>query len=53
MKVLVASETTFLSKGNGVHTAFLEMVELLKEKNDIEVVVNGHGVGNIFHCLLR
>lgn len=50
MKVHVASESVFHTKGNGVHTAFLEMVELLKEKNDIEVVVNDDGFGNIFHC---
>lgn len=50
MKVHVASESEFHTKGNGVHTAFLEMVELLKEKNDIEVVVNDDGFGNIFHC---
>ena len=50
MKVHVASESTFLTKGNGVHTAFLEMVDLLKEKDDIEVVVNDDGFGNVFHC---
>ena len=50
MKVHVVSESIFIAKGNGVHTAFMEHVELLKEKEDIEVVVNGEDYGNIFHC---
>jgi 1,2-diacylglycerol-3-alpha-glucose alpha-1,2-galactosyltransferase len=50
MKVHLASESAFHTKGNGVHTAFLEMVDLLKEQNDIEVVVNNDGFGSIFHC---
>lgn len=49
MKVHVVSETDFLIKGQGVHTAFVESVELLKEKNDIEVIVNGEGFGDVFH----
>jgi 1,2-diacylglycerol-3-alpha-glucose alpha-1,2-galactosyltransferase len=49
MKVHVVSETTFLTKGNGVYTAFIELIELLKEKNDVEVVVNGEGFGDVLH----
>jgi 1,2-diacylglycerol-3-alpha-glucose alpha-1,2-galactosyltransferase len=49
MKVHVVSETAYLMKGQGVHTAFVEGVELLKEKNDIEVIVNGEGFGDVFH----
>ncbi|MDQ6755497.1 MAG: glycosyltransferase family 4 protein [Bacteroidota bacterium] len=49
MKVHVVSETEFLMKGQGVHTAFAEAVELLKEKNDIDVIVNGEGFGDVFH----
>lgn len=49
MKVHLVSETPFVRKGNGVHTAFVESVELLKEKNDIEVVVNEEGTGDVFH----
>lgn len=45
----VVSETRFLVKGTGVHTAFLDHVRLLKEKDDIEVVVNGEGTGDVFH----
>lgn len=49
MKVHVISETRFLMKGTGIHTAFLDHVQLLKEKGDIEVVVNGEGNGDVFH----
>jgi len=49
MKIHVVSETQFIMKATGVHTAFMEHIELLKEKNDIEVVVNDEGTGDIFH----
>jgi 1,2-diacylglycerol-3-alpha-glucose alpha-1,2-galactosyltransferase len=49
MKVHVISETPFLMKGTGVHTAFVNHIRLLKEKNDIEVVVNNEGTGDVFH----
>lgn len=38
-----------MRKGNGVHTAFVDMVKLLKERDDIEVFVNGEGEGDVFH----
>ncbi|MDP4240063.1 MAG: glycosyltransferase family 4 protein [Bacteroidota bacterium] len=50
MKIHVASETQYMVKGNGVHTAFRDHVELLKSKNDVEVVVNNEGRGDVFHC---
>jgi len=50
MTIHVVSETTYTGKGNGVHTAFMDLVELLKEKDDIKVVVNGEGFGDLFHC---
>jgi len=50
MKVHVVSETSFIMKATGVHTAFVDHVELLKEKDDIEVVVNQEGNGDVFHC---
>ncbi|HKJ33625.1 MAG TPA: glycosyltransferase family 4 protein [Balneolales bacterium] len=50
MKVHLVSETPFVRKGNGVHTAFIETIKLLKERNDIDVVVNGEGQGDVFHC---
>jgi 1,2-diacylglycerol-3-alpha-glucose alpha-1,2-galactosyltransferase len=49
MKVHVISETPFVMKATGVHTAFVNHIELLREKNDIEVVVNEEGTGDIFH----
>ena len=49
MKIHVVSETPFIMKATGVHTAFMNHIELLKEKNDIEVVVNDEGTGDIFH----
>ncbi len=49
MKIHVVSESLLLVKGTGIHTAFLNHVELLREKNDIEVVINGEGTGDIFH----
>jgi 1,2-diacylglycerol-3-alpha-glucose alpha-1,2-galactosyltransferase len=50
MKIHVASETQYVIKGNGVHTAFIDHVELLRSKEDIETVVNNEGRGNVFHC---
>lgn len=50
MKIHVVSETPFVMKGQGVHTAFVEMVELLKEKTDVEVIVNEEGYGDVFHA---
>lgn len=49
MKIHIISETQFIMKATGVHTAFLNHIELLKEKNDIEVVVNNEGTGDVFH----
>ncbi len=50
MKIHVISNTLFVMKATGVHTAFLDHIELLKEKNDVEVVVNGEGTGDLLHC---
>jgi 1,2-diacylglycerol-3-alpha-glucose alpha-1,2-galactosyltransferase len=50
MKINVCSETKILRmKGEGVNTAFLNCVELLKESDDVEVFVNNEGVGDIMH----
>jgi len=50
MKIHIASETQFLIKGNGVHTAFIDHIELLNSRNDLETVVNNAGRGDVFHC---
>jgi 1,2-diacylglycerol-3-alpha-glucose alpha-1,2-galactosyltransferase len=49
MKIHVISETPFIMKATGVHTAFMDHIELLKEKDDVEVVVNDEGTGDVFH----
>lgn len=49
MKIHIVSETSFMAKGQGVHTAFIDHVKLMKEKNDVEVIVNGEGFGDVFH----
>jgi len=50
MKIHVVSETGFMVKGNGVHTAFIDHVELLKSKDDVRVVLNNEDSGDVFHC---
>ncbi|WP_419801362.1 glycosyltransferase family 4 protein [Mucilaginibacter sp.] len=50
LKIHLVSETIFVMKGQGVHTAFVEQVELLREKTDIQVVVNEEGYGDLMHC---
>jgi 1,2-diacylglycerol-3-alpha-glucose alpha-1,2-galactosyltransferase len=49
MKIHVVCETPFGMKGNGVHTAYIDSVEILKDKQDLEVVVNNEGEGDVFH----
>jgi 1,2-diacylglycerol-3-alpha-glucose alpha-1,2-galactosyltransferase len=50
MKINVCSETKILNmQGEGVNTAFLNCVDLLKEGNDVEVSINNEGVGDIMH----
>lgn len=40
IKVNMISESTFTVQGHGVHTAFLEMVNALTARNDVDVIVN-------------
>jgi len=49
MKIHVVSELSWLLKGNGVNTVFVQMVDLLRKKDDVEVVINGRGRGDVFH----
>jgi 1,2-diacylglycerol-3-alpha-glucose alpha-1,2-galactosyltransferase len=49
MKVHVVSETEFVATGKEVHNAFIDHVEILKEQDDVDVVVNGRGVGDLLH----
>ncbi len=50
LRVHVVSETPFIMKGQGVHTAFVDCVDLLQAGTDVEVVVNQEGWGDIFHA---
>jgi 1,2-diacylglycerol-3-alpha-glucose alpha-1,2-galactosyltransferase len=49
MKVHMVCETPFGMKGNGVYTAYMDSLELLRENGDVEVVVNEEGTGDVFH----
>jgi 1,2-diacylglycerol-3-alpha-glucose alpha-1,2-galactosyltransferase len=49
MKIHIISETEFIVKGTGVHTAFVDHTALLKEKDDLDVIINGEGYGDICH----
>lgn len=50
LRIHVVSETPFIMKGQGVHTAFVDCVDLLAGREDLEVVVNGEGWGDIMHA---
>jgi 1,2-diacylglycerol-3-alpha-glucose alpha-1,2-galactosyltransferase len=50
LKINVCSETALLRmRGEGVNTAFIDCVELLKEKEDVEVVINQEEHGDLMH----
>ena len=51
MKVNLCSETELYNiHGEGVSSSFSTCLKLLKESNDIEVVINSDGKGDIMHC---
>jgi len=49
MKVHIISETEKVMKATGVHTAYLDHVELMRQDKILDVVVNNEGTGDIFH----
>lgn len=49
IKVSVVSESEFMAKGHGVHTAYIELTNALKNRSDVEVVVNKRGSADITH----
>jgi 1,2-diacylglycerol-3-alpha-glucose alpha-1,2-galactosyltransferase len=50
LKINVCSETALLKmQGEGVNTAFVECAELLQERDDVEVLVNSQGHGDVMH----
>jgi len=50
LKINVCSETALLRmQGEGVNTAFIDCVELLKERKDVDVVINQEDHGDLMH----
>jgi len=49
LRVHVISETARIAKETGVHTAFVDCVNLLRDSPDFEVIVNGEGWGDVLH----
>lgn len=50
LKINVCSETALLKmQGEGVNTAFVECAELLQEQDDVEVLINSKGHGDVMH----
>ena len=49
MKVNVISESAFTVQGHGVHTAFTETVDELRDYTDCEVLVNSNQPADILH----
>ena len=49
IRLHMVSETAYVTQGQGVHTAYIELLELLTDVNNIAIKINGEGSGNIFH----
>jgi 1,2-diacylglycerol-3-alpha-glucose alpha-1,2-galactosyltransferase len=50
MKINLCSETAlYKMQGDGVHTSYMDCMEILKESKDFELVLNNDGVGDIMH----
>lgn len=50
LKIHIVSELGWLLKGNGVNTAYRQMVEMLRERDDLVVVLNWRGRGDVYHA---
>ena len=50
MTVHLVSETEFGTQGMGIHTAHCDLMNLLKEHEEIDFKVNGDGKGDVFHA---
>jgi 1,2-diacylglycerol-3-alpha-glucose alpha-1,2-galactosyltransferase len=50
LRIHIVSETEFHLKGQGIHTAFVDCVDLLRSRPDVGVVVNGEGWGDVMHA---
>lgn len=49
IKVTMVSESEFTVQGHGVHTAYVELTNALKKRDDVEVVVNQFGESDVTH----
>ncbi len=49
IKVTMVSESEFTVQGHGVHTAYVELTNALKKRDDVEVTVNQFGEADITH----
>lgn len=49
IKVTMVSESEFTVQGHGVHTAYVELTNALKKRDDVEVAVNRFGSADITH----
>jgi 1,2-diacylglycerol-3-alpha-glucose alpha-1,2-galactosyltransferase len=49
LRLHLVSETPYVMKGQGVHTAFVDCEDLMKSADDIHVVVNQAGRGDVMH----
>ena len=50
LRIHVVSETAYVGKGQGVHTAFVDCVNLLKRSDKLEVGGNQDGWGDVLHA---
>jgi 1,2-diacylglycerol-3-alpha-glucose alpha-1,2-galactosyltransferase len=50
LRIHVISDTAYIMQGQGVHTAFVDCVDLLKSRDDVEVIVNQEGWGDVMHA---
>jgi 1,2-diacylglycerol-3-alpha-glucose alpha-1,2-galactosyltransferase len=50
VRVHVVSETAYFGKGQGVHTAFVDCVNLLRRSGKLDVIENQDGWGDVLHA---
>lgn len=49
LSISVVSESEFMTKGHGVHTAYIELTNALKQRPDVTVAVNKRAPADITH----
>lgn len=49
IRLHMVSETAWVTQGQGVHTAFTELTELLAKDERVKLIINGEGAGDVFH----